>query len=261
MANEGDTILRAVLRDPVDDAPRLVYADWLEDHGQPERAEFIRLQCGLPKLEGIYGELEKETKSHPLGRGPGAASLSCWCATCGRREDAYAAIQDSLRRQVELLAGSPTSWGANGQFSDWLSSFYPRHDMEGVKWSHARGFVSRVELPTAGLLAHAGVLFSAHPIEEVRLTDRESGHVQHRRGGTSVRWVWWNERLAGHETPTPSTPPSVLFPGLPGGRLANFKSEGEANGALSRRCVSFGRERAAEARLARRAGVQAGRTR
>jgi uncharacterized protein (TIGR02996 family) len=30
---------------PEDDTPRLIYADWLEDHDQPERAEFIRLQC------------------------------------------------------------------------------------------------------------------------------------------------------------------------------------------------------------------------
>ena len=32
---------------PEDDAPRLIFADWLEDHGQPERAELIRLQCRL----------------------------------------------------------------------------------------------------------------------------------------------------------------------------------------------------------------------
>jgi uncharacterized protein (TIGR02996 family) len=36
--------LRAIVEAPVDDAPRLVYADWLEEHGQGERAEFIRLQ-------------------------------------------------------------------------------------------------------------------------------------------------------------------------------------------------------------------------
>jgi hypothetical protein len=29
---------------------RLVYADWLDDNGEHERAEFIRLQCALPRL-------------------------------------------------------------------------------------------------------------------------------------------------------------------------------------------------------------------
>jgi uncharacterized protein (TIGR02996 family) len=30
-----------------DNAPRLILADWLEDHGLPERAELVRLQCRL----------------------------------------------------------------------------------------------------------------------------------------------------------------------------------------------------------------------
>ncbi|MFO0841857.1 MAG: TIGR02996 domain-containing protein [Gemmataceae bacterium] len=35
---------------PGDDAPRLVYADWLDDHGDIDRAEFIRLQIELSRL-------------------------------------------------------------------------------------------------------------------------------------------------------------------------------------------------------------------
>lgn len=35
-------LLSAVLADPFDDGPRLVYADWLQENGEPERAEFIR---------------------------------------------------------------------------------------------------------------------------------------------------------------------------------------------------------------------------
>jgi uncharacterized protein (TIGR02996 family) len=33
-----------IITHPDDDAPRLIFADWLEDNGEPERAEFIRLQ-------------------------------------------------------------------------------------------------------------------------------------------------------------------------------------------------------------------------
>ena len=40
-------LLRAVKEDPEDDAPRLVFADWLEEHGEPDRADLIRLQCEL----------------------------------------------------------------------------------------------------------------------------------------------------------------------------------------------------------------------
>jgi uncharacterized protein (TIGR02996 family) len=45
-----DAFLQDVLEHPEDDTPRLVYADWLEEHGLPERAEFIRVQCELAKL-------------------------------------------------------------------------------------------------------------------------------------------------------------------------------------------------------------------
>jgi uncharacterized protein (TIGR02996 family) len=41
--------LADICEHPDDDAPRLVYADWLEEHGQPERAEFIRVQCELAR--------------------------------------------------------------------------------------------------------------------------------------------------------------------------------------------------------------------
>jgi uncharacterized protein (TIGR02996 family) len=42
-----DALLRAIADRPDDDLPRLVYADWLDEHGQPDRAEFIRVQCRL----------------------------------------------------------------------------------------------------------------------------------------------------------------------------------------------------------------------
>jgi uncharacterized protein (TIGR02996 family) len=41
----GEALFRAVCANPADDTPRLVYADWLQENGQAERAEFIRLQC------------------------------------------------------------------------------------------------------------------------------------------------------------------------------------------------------------------------
>lgn len=34
--------LRAILSDPGDDLPRLVYADWLDENGEPDRAAYIR---------------------------------------------------------------------------------------------------------------------------------------------------------------------------------------------------------------------------
>jgi len=39
--------LEAILADPDDDSPRLIYADWLDECGDSDRAEFIRVQCAL----------------------------------------------------------------------------------------------------------------------------------------------------------------------------------------------------------------------
>lgn len=44
----GESDLLAAVADHLDDdGPRLIYADWAEEHGDPERAEFIRLQIRL----------------------------------------------------------------------------------------------------------------------------------------------------------------------------------------------------------------------
>jgi uncharacterized protein (TIGR02996 family) len=42
---EREELLSDICANPDDDTPRLVFADWLQENGEPERAEFIRLQC------------------------------------------------------------------------------------------------------------------------------------------------------------------------------------------------------------------------
>lgn len=47
---EQDFLL-AIHENPDDDAPRLMFADWLSENGQDERAELVRVQCELDRLE------------------------------------------------------------------------------------------------------------------------------------------------------------------------------------------------------------------
>src|SRR6476660_7221258 len=47
---DRDTLLRAICASPDDDAPRLAFADWLDEHGDPHLAEFIRVQVELARL-------------------------------------------------------------------------------------------------------------------------------------------------------------------------------------------------------------------
>jgi uncharacterized protein (TIGR02996 family) len=47
--NEAEAMLRLVNSSPEQDGPRLIYADWLAERGDP-RGEFIRIQCELARL-------------------------------------------------------------------------------------------------------------------------------------------------------------------------------------------------------------------
>jgi len=58
MPSDGEALFRAICEQPWEDTPRLVYADWLEENGEPERAAFIRFECEFPV----------RTPSHPQYR-------------------------------------------------------------------------------------------------------------------------------------------------------------------------------------------------
>jgi uncharacterized protein (TIGR02996 family) len=62
-----EALVRDIIANPEDDTPRLVYADWLEERGDPAgaaRAEFIRVQCTLAKLAPAdKGETRPEVRA------------------------------------------------------------------------------------------------------------------------------------------------------------------------------------------------------
>jgi uncharacterized protein (TIGR02996 family) len=51
MFSEADAFLDAIFAQPADDTARLVYADWLQEHGQELYARFIRLSCQVARRE------------------------------------------------------------------------------------------------------------------------------------------------------------------------------------------------------------------
>lgn len=56
--------LDSIHDDPRNDGPRLAYADWLDTQGQPELAEFIRLQCQQPYFALVKQGNEEPRVSH-----------------------------------------------------------------------------------------------------------------------------------------------------------------------------------------------------
>src|SRR5262245_31186099 len=62
-----DSLLAEIVANPDDDAVRLVFADWCEDNGEPDRAEFIRAQMRLETIsEGDPERLDLEERALDL---------------------------------------------------------------------------------------------------------------------------------------------------------------------------------------------------
>jgi uncharacterized protein (TIGR02996 family) len=62
-----EAFLADIREHPDDDAPRLVYSDWLEDNGNPVRAEYLRLSCRLARMDWREpGHHELEERAHKL---------------------------------------------------------------------------------------------------------------------------------------------------------------------------------------------------
>jgi uncharacterized protein (TIGR02996 family) len=103
--NQRAALLQAVIESPDEEAVRLVFADWAEEHGEEERAEFIRVQCALARLTDAEDERlpELARREKELWQAHGAA----WCAELPR----WARDKVSFRRGFPaILDCTPTQW-------------------------------------------------------------------------------------------------------------------------------------------------------
>jgi uncharacterized protein (TIGR02996 family) len=124
---DSEPFLQEIIAAPDDDGPRLVYADWLEEQGDP-RGEFIRLQCELAQSPVQPSRLDPLEKDF-VHDGPAELRI----------------------REAELLREHERLWfGAVGERCS--------------KWMFHRGFVAFVELPASSFVEHGSRLFAEHPI-------------------------------------------------------------------------------------------------
>ena len=152
-------LLAAVLAAPDDDAPRLVFADWLEENGEPERAAFICCQIELARLGDNWID---------FAVGPHAADYPEF-----EDERDWRAVTDRLAgRERELLQRHDNEWKI------WCP-YTARGGIDGreIECHHSpagqmfrRGFVETVEMDADDWLAHGDAILAAHPATEVRLT-------------------------------------------------------------------------------------------
>jgi uncharacterized protein (TIGR02996 family) len=252
--NQGDALLAAILDNPADDGPRLVYADWLEETGgqaERERAEFIRVQVALARAEAVEGRPEP---------GPGLAG---WLLGLHRETQTVRAFMGLTgcdceaylrQREKELLRMHGTDWfradrgmapGAPVERNAW--SFRPTASMMPARYwlGYKRGLLGRYDGSLADWLDHGPAIVRAYPMQRVELIDRQPCD----RVADGVSWV---DRLGPRADPpiAPQYLPSDLFALLDGydddeGMLATvrvYHSEQAARDALSAACLRLARE-------------------
>src|SRR5262245_38802039 len=108
-----DAFLRAIAETPDDDAPRLIFADWLDDHGEHDRAELIRLQCRCarldrrdPRASDLHARAQELVAAHKLRWAPALAARQGVYVTFRRGLLDYLGGDDLTDDDLRSLAGN-----------------------------------------------------------------------------------------------------------------------------------------------------------
>lgn len=147
---DRDSFVAAIAAAPADDLPRLVFADWLDESGDPDRARFIRDQIALTKLRpgtAEYQALFRRTADTLRANLPGWVQSAC---------DAF---------------GQPADWKAAKRNDAVSLGLRLRPDGPLSRLTFRRGFVDQVELHVGRVAEPKQVadLFRQHPISRLIL--------------------------------------------------------------------------------------------
>jgi len=189
---DGSALLRSIRADPADDFPRLLYADWCEENGQDERAEFIRVQIELED-ESLDWRLRRE-RELSLFRSLGRLGLVGY----GTLDPFSLGIDNALSFR----------WGA-------VHTYKPGETLAVLR----RGFIHSVRCPLAAWIGercaacmepnedvphpacrlcrgagrhsgHGQAIMAAHPVQRVELSNK-GPTPESRTTGDAGRHLWW----------------------------------------------------------------------
>ena len=141
--------IAAIKAAPDDDAPRLVYADWLEEHGESERAEFIRVMIEMERT-GIK-EVASVKKSY------------------GDKSFAEAIVRLPKHQRIFVNCVNRLFQFDHNFVASWLPQIYANWK-NPLSANFERGFVESLEVSAADCLAHLDTIITEHPISGVTLT-------------------------------------------------------------------------------------------
>lgn len=166
--DEQLAFLRSIIDKPDDDVRRLAYADWLDEHDEPARAELIRVQCELSDFvcdtPSIGAVIEGKPAPCYMCRPRNKKDCLPWCSGCCRREGA-------MNRKRELLTTHTDRWRTGPVCGK----------CGGKGWSHAQygdchlchttgdagGLMRTIRLPRVNM-GQANVLYGPRTVDYIR---------------------------------------------------------------------------------------------
>ena len=177
----ANRLLREILENNSDDEIRLIYADLLEDMGQDDRANFIRLHLQLEKIsECVRGwqRLAQQRKT-----------LHYTCESCRVVSNQYPVLEDTFNRLISSENGSDffkAGWRIMTPLTTQMPERFPDYPVLYLR----RGFCFCASGPIQALCDALPDLLKRHPIEHVFVTDRRPQYYienSHWR----AHWSWW----------------------------------------------------------------------
>lgn len=137
----GNGLLQDIIENPTDDVPRLVYADWLEENGAEERADFIRQAIAFPHASFV--RLTARNPFQLLGLEEGKPQL----IYARRKPEAYRSLM----------------WGES-DFGRVIQDLW-RH----LHYREERGFIEGIRCLCADWLVSAGDVLAGHPVQTAQI--------------------------------------------------------------------------------------------
>ncbi len=230
-----DHIIQAIIADPKSDDLRRIYADHLDEAGEPERAEFVRVQLELASLDN--GDWRQEATAGKWGRGDDVL------AKRGQR------IHELSQAEKRLLAANP-QWGADLAIIWHDAAARPgvEHGHSGcaspngdgpIRWDWSRGLVSCFICRMAQWLPKGAEVAMICPLEYVTLFDKNPMQEEGRLDSGRV-WHSWHAGPGWGSSVLPIQLWSFLRGGIQrGSNSVSFSTAAAARDSLSDACIRW----------------------
>jgi uncharacterized protein (TIGR02996 family) len=212
---DGDALLRAILVNPADDAPRLAYADWLDEQGRDVQAKYVRMAIDLVRntragyghevgvvLRGLERKFGDEWFGFPI-------------------------------RTVAQVEAARRKGPAGGCCNDYCDNMACDCIDRVARYEFGRGLPSGLICRLDDFMIHAHDLFSRFPLTDVSFP----GWLPYRSLAGQFGWSADDERFN-----QPDWIPDPLWKFLePVGQRRSYPTAANALEALRAACIAYGR--------------------